>query len=892
MSGTDDYRRLPHLTGKRQDVKGLPVDEDVDREMRAHYDQLVEDLVAEGWEPEAARAEARRRFGDPGTWAAPARKSARRRERRLRLGAVLDAWRIESRHTLRALLRRPGFSLAAILILGVGIGAAVTIYSVFDTVILRPLPYHESGRLIAVHGPFGFSPVEFAEWEERTDAYSALAATWNWYAILDESGRPERVRPLLVTADFLEMFDARLALGRAFQEEEYREGSDVAILDHGWWMTRWAADPGIVGRTLTLNGGPVTVIGVLDPSFQPPAGLADPDRELYLPLDVHHPALQQRGFSVLNVAGRLRPGVSLRAAQAEADTVVAGQAEEIPGERYRRSDGSLRRWRVVPLQLSMTRGVLGPILLLLGAVAFMLLIACTDVANLLLARGVARSREVALRGALGASRRRVLLQFLSEGVLLAVLGGLVGVLLAGFGIDLFSRYAPTGVPRLAGIALDGRVLGAAVAISLLTGLLSGLLPALRVVRWDLGKLLKEASIGATEALDTQRLQSGLVAVEVALALVLTFGAVQTMRSLVAMVDNDPGFEPAGLYTVPVDLTPGFTAEHRDRMASEVLDRIRAIPGVEAAGAGRSVPFEYSTQNGWSTTVRDAEKPDEPEALSCIIHPVTAGYLESLRADIVQGREFTRNEGLSDPDLAVINGNAAFRLFGTVEAVGRRIQIGSDRVLTVIGVNRGIYHWGLGQSPGFEVYIPDPSGGSFMERICYLVRSEAPLSELAPAIQQAVWSVDPDVPVDRFVPMEDLMGEDLVRPRFLMALFLTFALVGLALAGGGIHATMLFWVGQRKRELGIRLAMGADGRRVVALTLWRALRLTGIGIVAGLAFAVGTSAALRSVVWGVSPLDPVTLLVVTALIVGITLIATILPAWRAARADPVEVLRSE
>jgi putative ABC transport system permease protein len=892
MNERDDYRRLPHLTGRRQDVKGFPIEEDVDRELKAHLEQLVEDLVAEGWAPEAARAEARRRFGDPATFASPARRSARRRERRLRLGAVLDAWRIESRHTLRALVRRPGFSLAAVLILGVGIGAVVTIYSVFDTVLLRPLPYHEPGRLVQVMGSFGFSPVEFAELKDRTTTYSALAATWDWYAILNESGRPEQVRPLFVTEDFLAMFDARLKLGRFFEPEDFQNLGGVAILDHGWWMSRWAADPGIVGRTLTVNGRPVTVIGVLDPSFQPPEGLVNPDRELYLPLDVRHPALQERGFSVLDVVGRLDDGVSLGAAQREAGVLIERLAEENPGGRYRRSDGSLRSYRVVPLFVSTVRGVAPPILLLLGAVGFMLLIACADVANLLLARGVARSREVALRGALGASRRRVLLQFLSEGVLLALAGGLVGILLAHLGIGLFSRYRPGGVPRLAALALDGRVLSAAVVISLLTGLVSGLLPALRVARWNLSRLLQEASIGATEARQTQRLQSNLVVLEVALALVLTFGAVQTMRSLTALLRNDPGFQAADLYTVPVNLTPGFTAEHRNRMAGEVLDRIRAVPGVQAAGAGRSVPFEYSTQNGWMTTVRDAEKPDEPEAFSCIIHPVTAGYFEALGAVIAQGRAFTREDGVRDAQQAVINGNAAVRLFGTVEAVGRRIRIGTDRDFTVIGVSRGIQHWGSGRSPGFEVYIPDPPGGAFMERICYLVRSRAPLEELAPAIQQAVWSVDSEVPVDRFVPMANLVGEDMVRPRFLAVLFLTFAVAGLALAAGGIYATMLFWVGQRKREMGIRLAMGANGRKVIALTLGRALRLAGTGIVAGLLFAVLTSAALRSVVWGIQLIDPVTLLGVSLLIAAVTLVATLVPAWRAGRADPIEVLRAE
>ncbi|MFC1500808.1 ABC transporter permease, partial [Candidatus Zixiibacteriota bacterium] len=375
---------------------------------------------------------------------------------------------------------------------------------------------------------------------------------------------------------------------------------------------------------------------------------------------------------------------------------------------------------------------------------------------------------------------------------------------------------------------------------------------------------------------------------------LTFGAFQTMRSLVAMIDNHPGFEAAGLVTVPVSLTPGFTTDHRNRMASEVLDRIRNIPGVTSVGAGRSVPFEYqgSDRNGWQAAVRDAEQPDTPEPFSCIIHPVTAGYFEALGAEIIMGREFEPDEGLTNELLAVINQNAAMQLFGTVEAVGQRIQIGGERIFTVIGVSRGIQHWGTTQAPGFEVYIPDPPGGGFMERICYLVRSDTALEELAPAIQEAIWSVDPTVPVDRFVAMEELVGGALERPRFLVALFLTFAVVGLALAGGGIYATMLFWVGQRKRALGIRMALGANGRQVILLTLKKAIYLAGIGIVAGLLFVILTSVALRSIIWGVPLVDALTLFGVAVMILAITLTASIVPAWRASRADPVEVLRAD
>ncbi|MFC1500792.1 ABC transporter permease, partial [Candidatus Zixiibacteriota bacterium] len=368
MNGPDRYRRLAHLTGRRQDVVGLPVDEDVNREIQTHLEQLAEDLISEGWEPEAARKEAHRRFGATEDHLSASRRSARRREWRLRLLSFLDAWRIESRHTVRALWKRPGFSLAAILIFGVGIGATVTIYTVFDTVLLRPLPYHEPQQLVQISGPYGFSPIEFSEWQDRTESYSSFAASWDWYAILQESDQPEQISPLLVTEDFLDMFDARLLMGRLFMSEDFLGETGVAVLAHGWWVSRWAADPGIIGRSIVINGEPAIVIGIVEPSFRPPEGIISSEVDMYLPLNIHDPAIQERGFSILHVMGRLAEGVSFTAAQSEANVIVEQLAEENPGERYRRSDGTLRRYGIMPLQIAAIRGVAPAIILLLGAV--------------------------------------------------------------------------------------------------------------------------------------------------------------------------------------------------------------------------------------------------------------------------------------------------------------------------------------------------------------------------------------------------------------------------------------------------------------------------------------------------------------------------------------------
>ncbi len=791
----------------------------------------------------------------------------------------------------RTLAKKPAFAISAILILAVGIGATTTIFSVVDTVVLRSLPYPDPQRLVYFsEGAHSFPDVN--EWLVRLRSFSRLAVTWDERFDITGDGGPEQIDGARINAEFFAMFGARPHLGRFFVADEFIGDPTAAVLGYGIWQRRWGGDTEIVGDTVTIDGRPLLVAGIVGPEFQPPEIMVGDRLDLYLPLDLNDPEVfDSMGLHVLSVAGRLGDDVTVQVAQEQIDAFSRERAEEFPN-RYLR-DGELRDVPLVPLRQATVREVSATLYLLLGAVGFMLLIACANVANLFLARGMERGREIALRGALGASRGRIIGQVLTESVAVGVVGGVAGIALAYLGVNLFANLNPGNIPRLQDIAVDPRILGFAFVISVGTGVLFGILPAAQAARADVNELLKEGAASVTTGRGGRRTRGALVVAEIALALVLLVGAGLLVRSLIAMVQVDPGFETEQLVDLSLLLGPAYTEEERVVFVHDLLERLDSMPGTQAAAAGWTLPFVHygNTRCCWRTSIRDETAPVPEQELVTYAHPVTPGYFEMLGAPLLRGRDLTEADSNADPSVAILNEITAKEVFGTDDVVGRIIVLG-DELLTVVGVVGGVQHYGLSQDIETAVYVPFARFGGFLGDLHVGVRSQAELETVVAGMREAVWALQPNQPIEEIVTMRQRVSTSLATPRFLSMLLGVFAVVALLLACGGIYGSMLYSVGQRQREMGIRLALGAAGGNVIRLVLGHGLVLTVIGLGLGLGGALALSRVMQSLVWGIEPTDPTTFVAVTVLLGAAALAACLVPAVKAARTDPLQTLRAE
>jgi putative ABC transport system permease protein len=815
----------------------------------------------------------------------------------------------DARHAFRNLARRPGFTLTAILILGVGIGSATTIFSVVDRVLLRQLPYPGAERLM-VFTQGAHSGPDWVEWTGSLDSFDALGAAWD--GAFDVSGlvtgqsTPEQVAGARVSDGFLPMFGARAVHGRLLAADDHRGDSGVVVLGEAFWRRRYGGDPEILGRAVQVEGKPKTVVGVVGAGFEPPEGLTARAVDLWFPLDLARPELRDRHIHVLSVAGRLAPGVSAESAQAEVDALRRAQAEEFP-DVYTSRDGELAEVPLVPLRETQVSEVRERLEVLLGAVALLLLIACADVAILLLARGTARRREMALRGALGARPGRLVAQLLTESACLGLGGGALGALLAVFGTELFAAFQPAGLPRADDLGVDLRVLAFAVAVSLATALLFGLLPALQAAGVKTTEMLKEGGSKGSRGSGGpggERLRGGLVVAEVALALTLLVGSGLLFRSLIERLRVDPGFDTGGLLTLA--LTPGtwgedstYTRDERARLVEDLRTGIAALPGVTSVGGGWTLPFVRTggSRCCWRTHMRAAGASPDTEPIDLMMHPVTAGYFEALDASIPLGRAIDeRDQDVPEGNVpaVVLDTETARKLFGDASPVGRIVTIeGVEPVeLTVVGVVDGLRQWGLDQEVGDAAYIPYGRFGSEIPDIHFAVRTAVAPDTLAGPIRELVARLDPDLPVDEIATMDERVSRSLAGPRFLSILLGAFAGVALFLAVGGIYASMVYWVSQRRHELGIRVAVGAERSDVLRLVLGRGGALVAIGLVLGTAGALALSRAAESLVWGITPRDPATLITAAALLAVSAVAACVAPARKATRVDPVEALRAD
>jgi len=807
----------------------------------------------------------------------------------------MDTLWLDLRFALRGLLRRPGFTCVAALTLAFGIGATTAIFSFVNGLLLRPLPYGDPQQLVTVweNREARGGPVQewtgmanFRDWWQENETFTGMAAVTGWGPSLTGGGEPEILTGGVVGAEYFQVLGVPMLHGRGFTAEEGQPGGPaVAVLAHGLWQRRFGGDPGILGRQLLLDGEEFTVVGVLPPRFQAPILTGT---EIFSPM-VIDPSRDDRGNLYLRVVGRLKEETSLAVAGADMQRVAAAIGESYP-EEYKDVAVTL-----VPMHQFITGTTTRPLLVLLSAVALVLLLACVNVAGLLLARGVSRQREMALRGALGAGRRRLLRQLLTESVVLAALGGGLGLLLGAWGMEGLRWLAPAGTPRLAEVALDGRVLLFTVAVTLVTGLAFGLAPAWALARCGPGASLKESGAGAMVGTVPRRLLRGLVVAEVAVALTLLVGAGLLIKSFHRMGSVDPGFVTQGVAMARLSLPEARYGEPHQIAAfyQALQEQLAADPAVTEAGLASYVPLS-PFGNDTSIVLEGQPLPEpgrEPVAWYRFADP---GYFSTLEIPLVQGRLFAPTDVEGAPPVVLISETMARRFFPEGEPVGQRLRPGGVRSTrpwcTIVGVVGDVQQRGLDQAPLDEMYFP--AGQSPRRSMAVVLRGSGEAAALAPVLRRAVGAVDADLPVGSFTTMADQLAVSKASPRFTMVLLAALAACAVLLAAVGIYGVMAFGVSRRTREIGIRVALGADRLRVVRLVAGQGLLLAAGGIALGLVAAFALTRGLASLLFEVQPHDPAVFAALSGFLVLVTFCACYIPARRAARVDPQVALREE
>ncbi len=884
------WRRLLSLTRRRR------LEREMEDEMRFHLEMQIEQNLASGMAAEEAHYAARRQFGNH-TWL----KEASR-----------EMWSLNSietliqdlRYGLRTLMKSPGFAFVAVLTLALGIGANTAIFSVVNGVLLRPLPYFEPERLVMVWADrpilqaqigledFPVAVADFVDWRNQNQVFEQMAVMQPPRINLTRGGEPESVIGLRASASLFPLLGARFAVGRGFLPEEDRAGADrVVVISHGLWQRRYGADPKLIGQKITLNNEDYTVIGVTAPDFQFPRrdeypyGIVKTKVDLYLPIAFTPAQMNDRRNNNLVVIARLKPGVSVGQASAEMNSIARRLTEQHP------QTNTDKGVRLAPLQQQMVGKTRTALLVFLGAVGFLLLIACANVANLLLARAAGRQKEMAIRAALGARPWRVVRQLLTESLLLAISGGAAGLLLARWGVELLLAIAPDNLPRAYDIRLDTRVAGFTLLISLLTGIVFGLLPAMQASKIDLGETLKEGGRDAAGLL-RRRLRGFLIVGEVALAFVLLIGAGLLIRSFARLTEVDPGLNPRGVLTMDI-LLP--FAKYKDGRGltffQQTLERVRALPGVEAAATVSSLPLSGAAGSG-GFDIEGRPSPTE-QTFNAGFRIISSDFFKTFRVPLIKGRLIAESDSAKAPPVVVVNESLARDYFANEDPLGKRITLlGDTRVREIVGVVGDVKHSALDKEAKREIYWPMAQARFPPIFMSLAVRaSGAPLQLLA-AVRDQVWAGDRDLPIFNIDTMERLMAKSVAPRRFNLLLLGVFALVGLTLAGVGLYGVMSYTVTQRTREIGVRMAMGAQRGDVLRLVIGEGMKLALIGALIGLGGALALTRLLKTLLFGVSATDPLTFIVIAALLIIVALLACWIPARRATSVDPLVSLRVE
>ena len=884
-------RRLFRLPGRTADIA-----REVDGELRFHLDMRAQELMDAGMGPQAARLAALQSFGDLPTIAAECRtistRGARTRARRALMTGLLH----DLRFALRSLRKSPGFTLVSVLTLALGIGANTAVFSMIRGVLLRPLPYEHGERLVYLRqpAPLGgvanaqFSPLELADYRQRSRAMESLVEYHSMPFILLGQGEPRRVQTGVVSANFFDVLGVRPLRGRAFRPGEDQPSAEpVLVLSYGFWMNRLGGDPAIVGKTFEMNDRIHTVIGVLPPVPQYPA-----ENDVYMPSSscpfrMGQFTLNTRTARMLHIFGRMAPGMTVAQAQTELEGIAGTLRSEYPAS-YPSGQGFTIS--ATSLHDELTKDARPTLLLLIGTTAFVLLIACANIANLTLARLTRRSREMALRAALGADRVRLFRQMLTESGLLALAGGALGLALAAATMRLLTGFAARFTPRASEISLDGEVLAFTLVVCVLTGLAFAVLPALPA-RANLVAALKEGG-AAVSGGGSSRIRAALVVAQVAVSMVLLIGAGLMLRSLLELQSVNPGFDSQRVLTMTMDLNwSRYTSNDlilgfHDRLNA----RLTGQPGVVSTASTLTFPLDGHRRFNVSFLIEGQPPAEDGAQPLGDLRSASPEYFPTLGIPLVTGRLFTPSDGPKSPQVAIVNQTLARRYFPTETAVGKRISADTGETwITIVGVVGDVRHYGLQSEPTDEVYLPFAQLP--IRESTFLVRTTADPAAMARRIGEEVLSIDPGQPIANVQTLEEVRGEALANPRLTTTLVLLFALLALCITAAGLGGVVAFSVSQRTQEIGVRMALGAGRGEVLGMVLREGLRLVGLGLVLGALAAVLLGRLITGLLYHVETTDPITFVGMGLVLVLIAAVACLVPARRAATVDPLVALRA-
>jgi predicted permease len=814
----------------------------------------------------------------------------------------------EIRYGGRMLIKNPGFTAVAILALALGIGANSAIFSIVNSVLLRPLPYKDPERLMVVWSSQGqpagkkgdsAMPVtsgDFLDWRKENKVFEQMAALHSQSVNITGDNNPEQLGGVRVSPNLFSILGVEAKMGRTFTAEDEQISSRVVVIGHGLWQRRFGSDPNVIGKNITLNNENYTVIGVMGQDFQFPRkgyffdGFQFPKRvDVYFPLAFTPNQVTNRGRSYMAVVARLKQGVSVENARAEMDTIAQRLAQEYP------QTNTDRGIIPVPLQQQVVGKVEQALLVLLGAVGFVLLIACANVANLLLARSSSRQKEFAIRSALGASRMRVIRQLLIESLLLSLTGGTLGMLLSLWGVDLLLAISPGNLPRINEIGIDGRVVLFTLSISFLTGIVFGLAPALQVSRFCLSDTLKETSKGSSSSIRHNRFRNLLTVTEVTLAFVLLIGAGLMSRSFLRLVNLDPGFNPENVITIDISLSRTKYAEPQQRTAffKQAVEKLKAIPGVESSGAVYPLPLSGGDE-GAAFGIEGRPSPAPGQVQSAGPRWVSSDYFKAMGISLAKGRFFTERDDEQGPNVLIINESMARRYWPDEDPIGKRVAFdrrdNSPNWREIVGVVKDIKHSSLDVTTRPEMFFPFSQFPSpFMTLV---IRSKTDKNALAAAVRDMIVTIDKDQPISNIWTMDQLMSNSISQRRFNMLLLSIFAVVALLMASVGIYGVISYSVTQRTHEIGIRMALGAQRKDILQMVMKQGMGLALLGIAAGLVASFGLTRIMSSLLFEVSATDPITFAGISLLLIVVALFACYIPARRAMSVDPMVALRYE
>jgi len=874
-------------------------------EMELHLAEKAAELEADGMTAEQARAEARRRFGNVGL--------KHEESREIWMTRCVSELGQDVRYGLRMLVKKPTFTIVAVLTLALGVGANTAIFSIVNAVLLRPLPYPDPDRLVRIFfnepgvglRDVRFSKPELDDLQSRAGVFEDVTPIFEGSENLTGAGQPERLEGVNGSFGYFSILGVTPQIGRLFGPQDFAPGfAAQVVISDGLWHRAYGADPNVVGRILRLDNDPLTIIGVLPRGFRHPGPTVSGDAEVFAAAGLIGDPFPKpmRGTRILvNGIGRLKRGLTLAQAQARLTAMAAQLRQDFPGDYPPQTQWTIE---IQPLQETLVGNVRPMLLVLLGAVILIVFIVSLNLANLLLARASGRQQEMALRLALGASGGRMVRQMLTESMMLSLIGGAAGVATAAGALSFILRLAPSNIPRLNEVRIDWVVLAFALLVSILTGLVFGLAPALHSARVALASAMREGGRGSGYGRKTGRLRDVLIVSELAFAVILMVGAGLLLRTLRDLLQENPGFNATQVVTANIQLPnpnereadPYLDIPRRATFDRELLRRMKAIPGVELAAITSALPSTNTNPNavggvaneGFAIEDRPAESLQDLRAERIRISP---DYFRVLQASLLRGRSFTEGDEDGKPLAAIIDESTAHRYWPDRDPLGRRVRFRRDPTkpwTTVVGIVKDIKSDGLDIDGVPHIYVPTYQDSN--KRLSVVLRTSLSASVLEPRIRHEIQSIDPGLPVFGVASMNDVLDRSLATRRFSADLVGAFAGLAVLLASIGIYGLLAFMVGQRSREIGIRMALGARREDILKMFFRKGVTLAGVGVVAGLVFAASTASVMASLLYGVRPHDPAVFLIVPLLLLAIAVVASYLPARRATKVDPLTALR--